>query len=146
MGFIGNLHNDECLICVFTGKFENCTPAIFHQILYYCRQKELRNHVSQVIIDTTHNHIHFLNQINGKSPRSVVIDQQTINILDVQYHCYIYGSDFLFVKLRIRYCRNEPHFPAKRKSLSFQIQLNMLFKSNDERKRGKYDRIIHKSG
>ena len=32
---IGNIHNDECLIYIFTEKVENGTPIIFNKILYY---------------------------------------------------------------------------------------------------------------
>ena len=29
LGVIGELHNDECLMYIFTGKVENVTPIIF---------------------------------------------------------------------------------------------------------------------
>ena len=36
LGVIGNIHNDECIIYIFTGKFQNCTPSIFNKSLYHC--------------------------------------------------------------------------------------------------------------
>ena len=34
LSVIGKLHNDECLIYIFTGEFENDTPIIFNKTLY----------------------------------------------------------------------------------------------------------------
>ena len=51
---------------------------------------------------------------------------------------------FLIGKLSIGDSRDEPNFPAKRKLLSCQIQMNTLFKNNYGRKRGKCNRNIHK--
>ena len=31
LGVIVKLHNDECLICIFTGNVENGTPIIFNK-------------------------------------------------------------------------------------------------------------------
>ena len=39
LGFIGKLHNDEFLIDIFTGKFQNGTPIIFNKTLYHCWYK-----------------------------------------------------------------------------------------------------------
>ena len=33
-GVIGKIHNCECLIKIFTGKFYNVTPTIFNKTLY----------------------------------------------------------------------------------------------------------------
>ena len=33
MGVTGNLHNDECLIYIFTKKVENGTPIVFNKTL-----------------------------------------------------------------------------------------------------------------
>ena len=84
------------------------------------------------MIDTTHNNIHFSNQIIRRITRSGVIDQEKINLSDLCYQCYRFVSEFLFGKLRIRDYREEPHFPAKISLLSSQIQMNTLFKNNDE--------------
>ena len=35
LGVKGKLHNDECLIKIFTGKVENGTTIIFNKTLYY---------------------------------------------------------------------------------------------------------------
>ena len=35
LGYIGKIHNDECLIYIFTGKVENGTPIILNKILYH---------------------------------------------------------------------------------------------------------------
>ena len=50
------------------------------------------------LINTSHNIVRFLNQINGKIPRSGVIDTKTINPHDSFYQCYKHGPDFLFGK------------------------------------------------
>ena len=145
MGVIGKLQNDEYLIYIFTGKFQNGTWIIFHKTIYHCWYKYLRNHFSPVIINTTHKNIHFFNQINGEIPGSGVIYEETINPRDLCYQFSKDGPDFLFGKLKIRYSIYEPYFPAKIKVLSIQIQMNTLFHNNDERKRRVCDRNIHKA-
>ena len=65
------------------------------------------------MINTTHNNVHFLNQINGDIPIIGVIDQETINPRDLCHQCYKYGSDFLFGKLGMRGSIDEPYFPEK---------------------------------
>ena len=40
LGVIGNLHNDECLIYIFTGAFLNGSPVIFIKSHYHCWYKE----------------------------------------------------------------------------------------------------------
>ena len=97
------------------------------------------------MIDTTHKNVHFLNKINGKIPRSGVIDQEKIIPHDLCYHCYKDGPDLLFGKLRIRDSRDKTHFPAKIKLLSSQIQINTLFKNNDEIRIRRCDTNIHKA-
>ena len=59
--------------------------------------KELRNHFSPILINTTPKNVHFKNKINGKIPRSVVIDSETINPHDLCYQCYKHGPDFYLV-------------------------------------------------
>ena len=56
---IGDIHNDECLIYIFTGKFENGTPIIFNKTLYHSYYKELGNHFSPILINITHTNVHF---------------------------------------------------------------------------------------
>ena len=34
LGIIGKIHNDECLIYIFTGNVENGTPIIFNKTIY----------------------------------------------------------------------------------------------------------------
>ena len=41
---IGNIHNDEHLVYIFTGKVQDGTPSIFNKSHYNCWYKELRNH------------------------------------------------------------------------------------------------------
>ena len=53
--------------------------------------------------------------------------------------------DFLFDRLRIRGFRDEPCFPAKRKSSSCQIKLKTMIRNNNGRKLGKCDTNIQKS-
>ena len=53
----------------------------------------------------------FYYQINGKIPRSCVIDPETINSHDLCYECSKHGPDCLFGKLRINDFNDEPHFP-----------------------------------
>ena len=38
-GIIGKLHNDECLINIFTGKVLNGAPIIFNKTLYHSQYK-----------------------------------------------------------------------------------------------------------
>ena len=39
LGVIGNIHNDECIIYIFTGKVKNSTTSIFNKSLYCCCYK-----------------------------------------------------------------------------------------------------------
>ena len=86
-------------------------------------------------MNTSHNNVHFLNQINGKIPRSGVIDPETINSHDFCYQCSKHGLDCLFGKLRIKYFNDEPYFPNKKQLISCQIKMNRLFKTEAVRKR-----------
>ena len=61
------------------------------------------------------------------------------------YKCSKHGTDCLFGKLSIKYFNYESNPPPKIKSIPSWIQLNMLFKTNDERKRRICDKIIHKA-
>ena len=92
------------------------------------------------MIYTTHNTIHFFNQINGKVHRNCLINHKSINHRDLFHHCSKDGPYFLFGKLRIRDYRYEPCFPPK-KSLLCQIKINTLFNNNYGRKTSKYDTI-----
>ena len=94
MGIIGKPHNDECIIYIFTGNFQNSTPSIFNKSLYHFWCKESRNIFSPVMVDTTHKNFHILDQINGKIHSSCIIDQQTINISDLCYQYSKDGTDF----------------------------------------------------
>ena len=78
----------------------------------------------------------FFLQINGKIPRSGVINQETINPHDLCYQCSKYGPDVLFCKLRIRSSRYDPCLPSKIKLLSIQINMNILFNNINLRKIG----------
>ena len=71
--------------------------------------------------------------------------QEKINPRDSCYQCSKNIPEFLFVNLRVRDYRDELHFPAKIKSLSSQIQINILFKNNDEINIMMCDRNIHKA-
>ena len=61
------------------------------------------------------------------------------------YQCYKHGPGCLFDKFRIKDFNDEPHSPQIIKLVSSQIKINSLFKTNDERKRRKYDKRIHKA-
>ena len=58
-GVIGNIHNNECIIYIFTVKVEDGTPIIFNKKLYHCWYKELRNHFSPIFINTIHKNVYF---------------------------------------------------------------------------------------
>ena len=47
--------------------------------------------------------------------------------------------------MRIKDFNDEPHFPERIKLISNEIIMNMMFKTNDERKRRRCDKIIHKA-
>ena len=104
LGFIGNLHNDECLIYIFTGDVENGTQIIFNEIMFWSSYKELRNHFSPIMINTSHKNI------NGKISRSGVIYPETINTYDLYYQCSKQDPDCLFCKLIIKNFNDEPNF------------------------------------
>ena len=97
------------------------------------------------MINTTDNNEQFLNQINGKIPRSGTIDPETINPRYLFYQCSKHGPDCLFGKLRIKVFNDEPYFPEIIKLILSQIQMNTLFKTNDERKIMICYKSIHKA-
>ena len=51
--------NDESLIYIFTCKYESGTTIIFNKTLYRYWCKELRNHFSPILINTTHKNVHY---------------------------------------------------------------------------------------
>ena len=103
-----NLHiHKKCL---------NGTPIIFNKIIYSSWYKELRTHFSPILINTSHNNVHFLNQINGEIPRNGVIGPETINPHDFCYQFSKHGPDCLFGKLRIKDYNYEPHISNKSNS------------------------------
>ena len=59
LGVIGKLHNDECLIYIFTGNVENITPIVFNKTLYRYLYKYLRTHFLPIFINTSHKNVHF---------------------------------------------------------------------------------------
>ena len=77
LGVIWKPHNDEFFTYIFTGKFENGTPIVFNNKLYYYWYKEIINHFQPILINTTHRNIHFSNQINGKITSSSVTYPET---------------------------------------------------------------------
>ena len=97
------------------------------------------------MINTTHKNVHFFNQINGKIPSSGVIDPEKISYHDLCYQCYKHGPDFLFGKFRIKYFNDEPRFPERIESISSEIKMNTVFRTIDERKRRRCDKIINKA-
>ena len=97
------------------------------------------------MINTTDNNEQFLNQINGKIPRSGTIDPETINPRYLFYQCSKHGPYGLFGKLRIKVFNDEPYFRERIKLILSQIQMNTLFKTNVEIKRRTCDKIIHKA-
>ena len=56
----------------------------------------------------------FGKQLKGGIPRSLIIDQKTINKHDLCYQCSKDGPEFLFGNLSIGDSRGEPYFPAKK--------------------------------
>ena len=59
LGAIGKPHNDECLINIFTRKFENGNLIIFNKKLYRFWYKESRDHFSPILINSTHKNVYF---------------------------------------------------------------------------------------
>ena len=86
MGITGNIHIDECLVYIFTGKVENGTAIIFNEALYNSWYESLRNnfHLYWLIL---HTKMHILNQFNGKLSSSGLFDPETINPHDLCYQC-----------------------------------------------------------
>ena len=103
----------------------------------------MRTHFSPILINTSHNSVQVLNQINGKIPSSGLIDTETINLHDFCYQCYKHGPDCLFGKYVLRISMMYHIFPIK-KLISSQIKINMLCNNEDLRKRSRCDRKIHK--
>ena len=73
--------------------------------------------------------------MNEKVLRSVVIDEEEINLYDLSYQFPKHRLDFLFYNLRIKDFIDEQYFPERIKLISSQIQMNALFKTGDEIKK-----------
>ena len=56
---IWELHNDECLLYVFTGEVFNGTPNIVTNSQYHCWHKYLGDQFSPVTINNTHGNVNF---------------------------------------------------------------------------------------
>ena len=65
-----------------------------------------------------------------------------INPHDFCVQCDKYGPEFLFGNLRIRDCKDEPYFPAKRTLLSCEIKMKTMFKKMRKKKK---NMNIHKA-
>ena len=61
------------------------------------------------------------------------------------YQCSEHDPDWLFDKLRIKDFNDKPYFSKKIELISSRIQMNTLFKNNDEIKRSGCDKSIHKA-
>ena len=72
--FKGKLHNNECLIYIFTDEVLNSTPNIFTNSQYHFWYKDLRDHFVPVLINNTHDNFHFKNQVKVNITRSVIFD------------------------------------------------------------------------
>ena len=68
-----------------------------------------------------------------------------MNLHELCYQCFKHVPDCLFGKLGIKDFNDEPHFPQKIELISSQIQMNTLYKNNDEIKRRRFDKSIHKA-
>ena len=97
------------------------------------------------MIDTTHKNAHILNQINGKIPRSGVIDKKMINTHDLCYQCCKDSPEYLFGNLSMRDCKYEAYFLVKRELISCKIKTKTMFKKNKGTKKGEYDMNINKA-
>ena len=53
LGFIGNIHNDECLIYIFTGNVENSTPIILIKNCWFQEEYEEAYFLHHDIISDT---------------------------------------------------------------------------------------------
>ena len=53
MGVIQNIHNDECIIYLFTGEVFNRNPNIFTNSQYHCWYQELSDQFPPVNINNT---------------------------------------------------------------------------------------------
>ena len=59
LGVIGKIHNDECLIYIFTENVENGTALIFNKTIYSYWYEELKTHFSPRLINISHKNVHF---------------------------------------------------------------------------------------
>ena len=82
------------------------------------------------MIDTTHNNVYLLNQINGNITRSGVVYQKKINPHDLCYQFSKDVPDFYFANWGLGIIEMNV-FTAEIILLSCQIKNNTLFKNND---------------
>ena len=135
LGVIGRIHNDECLIYLFTGEVLNGNPNIFTNLQYHCWYKELRDQFVPVLINTTHENVYFWNQVKWNIHRSGKIDWKTTN---QNYLCYQFskdGPDHLLGNSRIR-DKKMKHPPPTKKINFMWIQNEIFLKKNNRRKKG----------
>ena len=86
--------------------------------------------------------VQFWNQNNENIPRCDIIDQKMKNIYELWYHCSKDCSNILFGCLRIRDKKDEPFFPEKGESLSYEIIMKTMCKKDNGTKRRKIWKYI----
>ena len=97
LGVIGRLHHEENLIYILKREVTNGTPNIFKEIHNDILFQHLRYHLFPIIINTTSDGVHFLNQIKREVPRSGKVDSYTMNKHDffinvpliIQSYCFV---------------------------------------------------------
>ena len=70
LGVILKLHSDIFMIYIFTDEVLNGIPNMFTNLQYHCWYKYFRNTFLSVLVNNTHDNVHFLNQIHMNIPRS----------------------------------------------------------------------------
>ena len=113
MGVIGRLHNEECLIYIFTGEVQSGIPNTLTNKNYDTWFQQLRDQFPPVLVNTTYENVQFLNQVSGKILRCGRIDPKTLNKHDLFYQCYIDPPILLFGNLRMKGKRGKTTPPVK---------------------------------
>ena len=86
LGVIIKPHNKKCLLYIFTVEVLNGAPIIFTNSQYCCWFKELWVQFSPVLVNTNHDNVRFLNQVEGEIPGCGTVDPKTLNKHDLCYH------------------------------------------------------------
>ena len=107
---LAHLSTYECYVYEFTWEFHGGYSRFFY--LESCPatwNKYYRRHFTPCSLIPFNINMVLINQVTGKTPRKLDINDEIINILDMFYQLTKKGIDVLLIYLNITWLNNYPH-------------------------------------